>query len=217
MVSPGFSSDVAVAKSALADLPVNWDGKAAVLALKGANGRWRDMEWFGFYFEYLCELRLQGQFTIPGERFGTTTFDLKRSVNWDLKSSAIKPGPHRVILNDKSAMQQSVRENGEHGFIMALCDVEYNDASRSFQRWHTELKGGLSAYEQERIARTVASRNRKTRAQLVELLFLRIDGDTINSLETHRQGRNSNGQPRPEKYKINLRRADAFLVDRLVF
>jgi hypothetical protein len=179
MVSHGFSEDVAFAKSALATLPTDWEGKAAILELKAANNNWRQMEWWAFYFEYLCFPRLMHEFTIPGDRFASVTFDLKRSVNWDLKSKAIKSDDKRAILNDRAAMEESIRRYGEHGAIIALCDVEYDDDNRTFQKWHTELKGGMSAYEQTRIKRTAVSRYRKTRAHLMELLLLRFDADAL--------------------------------------
>ncbi|MBM4109481.1 MAG: hypothetical protein FJ255_11860, partial [Phycisphaerae bacterium] len=47
--------------------------------------------------------------------------------------------------------------------------------NRTLQRWHSELMGGLSAYEKERRTRTEVSRYRKTKAELAEPLFLRFD------------------------------------------
>ncbi len=160
---------------------------------------------------------LKQDFTIPGERFGSVGFDLKRSVNWDLKSKAIKSDDHRAILNDKTAMEKSIALHGEHGAIIALCDVEYNDTDRSFQKWHTELKGGKSRYEEARILRTNVSRYRKTQATLNEILFLRFTEEDLPTLGTMKQGRNSNGRPRPEKYLLDLEEISPFLVDRLVF
>lgn len=175
------------------------------------------MEWWAFYFEHLCFAVLRNDFAIPGEQFGSVRFDLKRSVNWDMKSKAIKSDDHRAILNDKSAMEQSIAAHGEHGAIIALCDVEYNDTDRSFQKWHTELKGGQSKYEEARILRTNVSRYRKTHATLNEILFLRLTQTDLPLLGTMRQGRNSNGKPRPEKYLLDLEELSPFLIDRLVF
>ncbi len=189
----------------------------SVLELKAADYNWRQMEWWAFYFEHLCHRKLASEFTMPGERFGTVTFDAKRSVNWDLKSKAIKSDQHNAILNDQAAMEATIAKYGEHGVVMALCDVEYNDADRSFQRWHTALKGGLSKYEKDRRARTEVSRYRKTRAFLMEILFLRFDAASLPRLGTMRQGRNSNGRPRPPKYMIDLEAVLPFLTDRLSF
>lgn len=204
-------------KAALSNLPTCWEGKASVLEMKEVNYHWKQMEWWAFYFELLCRRALDGIFTIPGCRYGKIVFDGKRNVNWDFKAKAIKSDDHRAILNDKTAMDRSIQQYGEHGVLIALCDVEYNDVDRAFQQWHTELKGGRSKYEEKRILRTSVSRYRKTRACLVELLFVRIDASNVGRLDTMRQGRNSNGRPRAEKYMLNLERLDGFLVDRLAF
>ncbi|MDQ2784910.1 MAG: hypothetical protein M3Y58_07905 [Chloroflexota bacterium] len=212
-----LSDDIAAMKPVLETLPTDWEGKASILEMQAADDNWRQMEWWGFYFELLCRRALNGICTIPGDRFGSIVFDMKRTVNWDLKASAIKSDSHRAILNDKTAMELSIQQYGEHGAIIALCDVEYNDTDRTFQRWHTELKGGLSKYENERIVRTSISRYRKTRATLAEMLFVRFDGTNSMHLGTMRQGRNSNGAPRPEKYMLNLESLEPFYVDRIVF
>jgi transposase-like protein len=216
-MTSGFSKDIAKAKAALATLPQDWDGKKSVIELKEADYNWRQMEWWAFYFEHLCRLRLAQTFQIPGERFGTVRFDLKGCVNWDLKSKAIKSDDHKCILNDKQATNASIITHGEHGVIIALCDVEYNDENRTFQKWHTQLKGGLSDYEKERRTRTEVSRYRKTHAILREILFLHLDKSSVIRLGEMRQGRNSNGRPRPVKYMMDLEGIEGFFVDRLTF
>jgi hypothetical protein len=210
-------NDFKIAKKALAKLPVEWDGKKSVLELKKADYNWKQMEWWAFYFEYLCRNALAGSFTIPGDKIGTVTFDAKREFNWDLKAKAIKSDDHRAILNDQRAMDFSIQKFKKHGVMIALCDVEYNDKSRKFQKWHTKLKGGLSDYEIERKTRTSVSRYRKTYAKLQEILFLEINKGNVELLDIMRQGRNSNGKPRPPKYMLELENIDPFLVERLKF
>lgn len=222
MSSHKYCEDVAIAKHKLADLPTDWDGKTSILEMKEANFNWRQMEWWGFYFEMLCYQRLDGEFLIPGEQYGpqpTARFDLKRTINWDLKAKAIKSDDHRSILNDKRAMDESIARHGAHGLMIALCDVEYNDKDRSFQRWHDELKGEKSKYQIEREQRTSISRYRKTSALLQEILFLVVTPQNRNWLELHYQGRNSNGRPRPPKYMLNYdyEILQHFLIDTIVF
>src|SRR3972149_905865 len=153
-------------------LPTQWGGRECVLELKEASYNWKQMEWWAFYFEHLCRINLKSEFNIPGDKFGTVRFDAKRTINWDFKAKAIKSDDHRAILNDKAAMDRSIRRYRSHGLIVALCDVEYNDEDRSFQKWHEQLKGGKSKYEIEREQRTSISRYRKTRVVLQEILFL---------------------------------------------
>ncbi len=190
------------------------------MELKEANYNWRQMEWWSFYFEYLCLQKLGDQFQIPGDRFGkvkTACFDLKRTINWDVKAKAIKSDDHRSILNDMEAIQRSIEKYGAHGLIIGLCDVEYNDEQRTFQKWHENLKGGKSKYEIGRIQRTSISRYRKTRADLKEILFILINQENERFLEIYHQGRNSNGLPRPPKYMLNYDEVNRYLVKALSF
>jgi hypothetical protein len=213
-------NDVQSLKNLLSKLPSKWDGKKSVLELKEANFNWRQMEWWGFYFEHLCYQRLGDTFTIPGDKYGktkTSCFDIKSSINWDLKAKAIKSDDHRSILNDTEAMNLSVKKYGAHGLVIALCDVEYNDVNRSFQQWHQELKGGKSKYEINREQRTSVSRYRKTKAELQEILFLVVTSKNISSLGIHHQGRNSNGKPRPPKYMLDYDLLNKFLIDKINF
>lgn len=99
----------------------------------------------------------------------------------------------------------------------AHCDVEYNDVNRTFQQWHSELNGGLSAYEKERRTRTEVSRYRKTKAERAELPFLRFDKAEVGRMGCMNQGRNSNGAPRPPKHMLDLEDVDGILVDRITF
>jgi hypothetical protein len=142
---------------------------------------------------------------------------MKRSINWDLKGKAIRSDAHDMILNDQIAVNGSVAQYGQHGVAVALCDVEYNDVERTFQRWHTELKGGASKYEVERQGRTTVSRYRKTHAWLTEILFLSIDATNVHLLDTMHQGRNANGSPRAVKYMVDLESIEPFAIDRIVF
>lgn len=153
---------------------------------------------------------------MPGDRYGTVRWDARGSINWDLKAKAIKSDSASFILNGVSAMRQSIREHREHGVVIALCDVEYNDATRSFQRWRTALQGGKSLYTLARERRTSHSRYRKTLAVLVELLFVRVDAAALERLSLMAQGRNSNGKPRPRKYMFDLDECADMVTDRLV-
>lgn len=208
-----YLEDLKILKDKIVDLPAYWDGKKAVLELKEADYNWRQMEWFGFYFEFKAMQVLKDAFQIPGDNYNRTRFDLKRNINWDLKASAINSSNHRVILNDVASMDYSLSQHGFHGEIIALCDVEYNDEDRSFQEWHTSLKGGKSSYEKEREKRTAVSRYRKTSSWLEEVLLLVFTPETIGEVGIHRQGRNSNGAPRPPKYMVDLSNLDPFIVE----
>jgi len=211
-MSYSFTQDVQTFRDNLSKLPIEWDGKACVLELKEANYHWKQMEWWAFYFEYKAlHLLKSGGCAVPGEMYDRVKFDLKTQINWDLKAKAIKSDAHMVILNDQLAMEQSIKAHGYHGEIIAMCDVEYNDEDRSFQKWHSELKGGLSAYEKKRRQRpNSTSRYRKTRAELVEIIYILFKEGDLEALGNFRQGRNSNDRPRSQKYMLNMERIDEF-------
>ena len=206
----GYENDIDILKANFINLPKFWDGKSCVLELKEADYNWRQMEWWAFYFEFKVKKLLIDKFSFPGDQYGHVSFDLKGAINWDLKAKAIKSDDHKVILNDKSAMEQSIEKSGNHGEIIALCVVEYNDNNRNFQKWHTELKGEKSDYELAREIRTSISRYRKTKAELTEILLIIFKADDLDLLATMKQGRNSNGKPRPEKYMLDLETIDNF-------
>jgi hypothetical protein len=205
-----YKKDIKLFKANLINLPKYWDAKECVLELKEADYQWRQMEWWAFYFEYKVRNLLADKFLFPGDQYDNVSFDMKGAINWDLKAHAIKSNDHKVILNDKLAMEKSIGKLGYHGEIIALCDVEYNDNDRTFQKWHTDLKGGKSNYELAREERTSVSRYRKTKAELTEIILLLITKDNIDYLDTHKQGRNSNGSPRNPKYMLDIELIDKF-------
>ncbi len=206
-------NDVKIISDSISSIPQKWEGKECVLELKEADYQWRQMEWWAFYFEFKVKnLLRKTKIEIPGDRIGNVVFDLKGSINWDLKASAVKTDNHKIILNDKEAMDISVERDGFHGEIIALCDVEYNDVDRTFQKWHTELKEGKSKYEVEREKRTSVSRYRKTSAELIEILFVIFKKEDLDYLSIMKQGRNSNGSPRKVKYLVDLEQINPFLV-----
>lgn len=210
-MNKNFAEDAAAAKAALSSLKTEWDGRECILELQANDFNWRQMEWIGWFFEMKCrQLLPSAGFEVPGERIGRITFDAKRLANWDFKAHAVKSNSHFAVLNDVAAMDASIAAHGWHGLIVALCDCDYNDTDRAFQRWHTNLKGGLSIYERERLKRTSVSRYRKTRALLSEILFISIDERSREHLRIYAQGRNSNGNPREPKYMIDLENLDAF-------
>ncbi|MDR1983769.1 MAG: hypothetical protein LBQ28_02955 [Prevotellaceae bacterium] len=210
MKKESYNNEIEVLKSNLIKLSTIWDGKKSILELKEADYNWRQMEWWAFYFEYQVKKLLSKHFKFPGDKYGNVSFDLKGSINWDLKASAIKTDNHKIILNDKDAMDKSIEQEGYHGEIIALCDVEYNDVNRTFQKWHTELKGGKSSYEVTREKRTSISRYRKTKTQLVEIILIVLNNNDLNHLSIMKQGRNSNGMDRKEKYMLDLENIDIF-------
>ncbi len=199
-------------------IPGKIDGKAAILELKEADYHWRQMEWIGWYFEFTAFTALAKE--IGGRRgpsFGRTGFDYCRDFVWDLKAHPTTTGEgkpsNRAVLNDKEAIETCVAEHGGVGFIIAQGPAEY-DTTGSFKRWHDGLKGGVSRYEKERVARGAPSRKRKIsfRIETFEALYFRSRADLARGekegwLLRFQEGmRNANGSPRRAKYMVDTTR-----------
>jgi len=194
----------------LADIPKNWDGRKSILEMKVSDfSHWRQMEWIGFYFQFLCEKHLSAMLTIPGPQYGNVKFDGLKDIPWDFKAHAINTSSHQIIVNDSDATAKAISDFGEVGLILALGEVLYNDEDRIFQKWHEKLKGGLSKYSRERIKRGAWSRLRKVSFDLKQISFIRITDNTLvkcGSFQT--DFRNSNGTPRKAKVLIDLEKIE---------
>jgi hypothetical protein len=55
-------------------LPTEWEGRASILEMRDAGyGQWKQMEWIGWYFQYLCNRYLAGYLEIPGPKYGNAS------------------------------------------------------------------------------------------------------------------------------------------------
>lgn len=188
-------------------LPREWEGKQAILEMKEANyPQWKQIEWTGFYFQFLCEQNLSNIMRIPGPKYGKARFDAFNIIPWDFKSHAINAANHKIIINDRIAVERGIRDYGALGIILALGEVDYNDKNGDFQRWHDELKGEKSKYITEREERGANPRPRKTFFELAQISFIIITNDVIKKCGIFQKNfRNSNGLPRKEKILLDLK------------
>lgn len=201
------------------NIPKIWDGKKAILEMKDANfPQWKQMEWIGWYFQFLCERLLKDKVKIPGPKYGNVHFDGFKVIPWDFKAHAINTSSHHLIVNDSEAVSNAIKEFGCVGLIVALGEVEYNDSYKTFQKWHEELKGGKSDYEIERIKRGAWSRLRKVKFYLKQISFIKIDDAVlVKSGSFQRNFRNANGSLRREKVLLNLEKLDEEIIFFLEF
>jgi hypothetical protein len=198
------SRDIQILSDSLKGLPKEWDGKEAILSMRDAGDRnWRQMEWIGFYGEFIARPLVQGlpSFSVPGDRFGNVSFDLRGSINWDLK--AHPNSASALILNDKEAVLSSIQKHQYHGFVVLAVECSYDDDEGAFKYWHDALKGGTSQYEKDRVARGAPSRRRKTAARLTAIHFLVVDEPKVSIFSGAQKGwRNSDGSARREKFSL---------------
>lgn len=215
MIKKKIIDTVEKLQNASRSMPKIWDGRSAILEMRdGGSTQWRQMEWMGFYFEFLCETRFEGIIDIPGKKYGNTTFDAFREISWDFKAHAANTTRHDVVTNDVEAIKNTLTDYEYYGMILAIGEVEYNDEERTFKQWHDQLKEGVSKYETNRINRGAMSRRRKTEFVLSEIHFICLNSETLNQCSSlYHQGRNSNGKPRPPKFNVNIQKIpDSALV-----
>ena len=198
----------------LKSLPKIWNGKKSILEMKRAHyNQWRQMEWIGFYFQFLCEKHLKNILKIPGPKYGNVEFDGLGKFPWDFKAHAINTSAHQIIINDRKAIIKAIKKYGKVGVVLSLGEVEYNDAKRSFQKWHEKLKGGLSEYSKKRIKRGAWSRLRKVEFQLKQICFISIDDKTLQGAGLFQKDfRNADGSLRNEKILIDLEKLDKEII-----
>jgi len=117
------------------NIPILWDGRKSILEMKemGFN-QWKQMEWIGWYFQFLCEKLLKSVVKIPGPRYGNVQFDGLKEIPWGFKAHAINTSSHQVIVNDSEATANAINEFGCVGLILAMGEVKYNDDKRTFQK-----------------------------------------------------------------------------------
>lgn len=195
---------------ALGPIPKYWDGKQVIMEMREVDfPHWRQMEWMGFYFQFLCGKYLSSTMQIPGPKYGKVEFDGFLKVPWDFKAHAMNTSSHQIIVNDSQAISQGIAEYGCVGLILAIGKVEYNDEERTFQKWHSILKGGISDYEKERVKRGAWSRLRKVSFDLKQISFIRIRDETLVKTGSFQSDfRNSNGRPRRAKVLLDLEKLD---------
>ncbi|MBU4480818.1 site-specific DNA-methyltransferase [Patescibacteria group bacterium] len=195
-------------------IPKLWNGRKSILEMKKANfPHWKQMEWIGFYFQFLCEKYLSKIMKIPGPKYGRVEFDSFKNIPWDFKAHAMNTSSHQIIVNDSEATAKGIKNYGKVGLILALGKVLYNDEDRIFQKWHEALKGGKSKYEIERIKRGAWSRLRKVSFDLQQISFIKITDDALVKCGSfQRDFRNAGEQPRKEKVLLDLEKIDEDLV-----
>ena len=162
------------------NIPKIWDGKKAIVEMKESGySHWKQMEWIGFYFEYLCQKHLKDIMEFHKIKYGRTSFDGFCEVPFDFKAHALNTEVHNVVINDTEATIKAIEKYGYVIVIMALGKVTYNDEDREFQKWHQKIKGGKSKYEKEREVRGAWSRLRKVAFDTQEIILIKINKGTL--------------------------------------
>ena len=193
-------------------MPMHWDGKKCILEMKENKGRWRDMEWIGFYFEYWCSRNLKGVMEMPcSKKYGNVSFDGYLKIPWDFKAHVTQSGD-KIIVNDHQAIKKAIKDFGCVGLIIVTGPVVY-DKSQEFKKWHDEQKGKITDYVLKNIERGAPSRRRKVSMKISKISFVKLDDDCLKKYGSiHNQGRNSDGKPREPKVLLDLTKIGKHIV-----
>ena len=196
------------------NLPDTIDGQTAIIAMRdGGSRNWKQMEWIGFWFEFVVETQvLEAVDGKPGPKFGRTQFDLMLNAPWDLK--AHPADVNEVILNDVAAVDQCIHQFGVINYLLLKGDVVYDEMG-TFKNWHDSLKGKPSRYVVAGLASGRRNRVRKTNFSPHEILGIQLDqgdirrGEAAGWISRFQKGMaNANGRPRKPKYRIHLDKID---------
>ena len=197
-------------------LPLKVFGRSAIVEMRdGGSRHWRQSEWPGFYTEFLVERDVAEVLPVRrGPTFGCTEFDFSYRHTWDIKTHSTNstnasswcPG------NDLEAVEACIDAKGGLGYIVISGPSEYSDSDPDFRRWHTELKGGKSAYTKAREARGRRSRRLKTTfvpEEILAIWFGSIEDVDRGVHEGWIRGfqkgmRNADGGVRSEKISVDV-------------
>lgn len=196
----------------------NLDGRQCITAMKryeeetGVHTNWRQMEWFGWYSEFLLNTNNDG-FSRSKDRFLTYTgsymcfdyVDDKSGIIFDLKSSVSMNGTldHMLITNDLTAIKNVIKIRGRLLFVV-INAIPSMDMDGSFRIWHDALKGKKSKYAELGESTGRRHRARKKSVELTNIdIFDISDLSIVESMPVMKQGKNSNGNKRPEKMMID--------------
>ena len=136
-------------------------------------------------------------------------FDYQREFVWDLKMESMKDKTgiktKTIILNDQNATDRIIKDEKVIGFIIAKIEFSF-DIDGELKKWRNMFEGKIS----KKIG-TGKSRMLKTNGKVQEILAVVIKGEaeikkamTAGWISIFKQGRNSNGKPRPPKYQMHL-------------
>lgn len=176
-------------------------------------------EWFGFYFEYLFQKFLSKNKTdvikIYGDKQkGGIDLDLKinNADNYyaDLKTHS---NEYDILGNDYETVRSVVDTDGTILYISVSYSPEYDKeyGGEVTKFWNAELN------KRDNKNKKIDSYLNKMKysVKLDSLEVLKINKDNFKYLDIFNQGKNSDGNSRKTKIKINKKKLDIFTIKKL--
>ena len=184
------------------------DGKLVLDEMKENGQQFTQVYFFAFYFEDLIQhvLSLDEDFEEHKFKYGSCVIDnFCKSLNIPIDIKTHNNSEHECILNDQPAMDKAFENHGV--FTAIVLNVEYEK----------DIDGEVFAHQKE-LSRNKESRynnvSGKHRVRYKSALVKSIDFYAFtdaSQLKIFKQGRNSNGKPRPFKYKFNARKIEPLI------
>ena len=189
--------------------PKIFEGQESIKWLHEHTSQGKQREWAAIFFEEYCRPLLTN---FLGGWYGVritkgSRIDYQRYYNWDLKVHSLKDRngklQSQIILNDKDAMDRTIKLESGIGFIIA--DVAFN-----FDK-HSKLLKWRDKYERRTTQHSINSRLMKNRGKVIGLkaIFIKDEemlktGRKLGWIDIFEQGRQPSGSIRKPKYMINL-------------
>ena len=191
--------------------PKSFDAKESIKWLHKHSNQKKQDEWAAFFFEeYSFPLLINFLGGWKGPRITKDKrFDYQREFVWDLKMESMKDkigGKTKIIiLNDQNATDRIIKDEKVIGFIIAKIKFSF-DREGELKKWRNEFEGKIP--KKQGLGK---SRMLKTNGNVQEILAVLIKGEAeikkalaTGWISIFKQGRNSNGKPRPPKYQMHL-------------
>ncbi len=202
--------------------PKIFHGVESVKWLHQHSSQGRQDEWAAFFFEeYSFPLLTNFLGGWKGPRITRDKrFDYQREFVWDLKLESNYDKNDKssdwIILNDKNATDRIIKLEAGIGFIITKVNFKF-DNTASFRNWRL-------GFEKKIKKKTGPGKSRilKESGKITELLAIIIKDEKILEIGIKegwiglfKQGRNSDGNPRPPKYQINVKKTPKKFIVKL--
>lgn len=191
-------------------VPEHMDGRECITEmLEAESSNWAQDEWRGWYFEFIGLPALINAFGGAPTVIANTTFDYSLNEIWDLKCHGDDAGA--AILNSRAAMDECLADRGVG--LLVLSGTTLVDEG-AFRQWQRDLRVANGKTPKAR-TRPAVSQRRSKRGFIPRRLdaFFIADKTMLSAMLTDKsmgvmkQGRQTDGAARGEKYVLNITKA----------
>ena len=206
------------------DIPVELRGDLCYQQMfDAAYSKVFECEWAGFYQEFLFENHLKKNPTNLVELYGDKS---KKGIDLDLKMPFVenfygdlKADNENFDIqgNKKETIDKVIAENGHIWYIVAsfsdvvMDTIMNNYVLLEYNRMKEEYNADPKNKKKKKISMDYAEKM-KYSARFKNFYVLDINSGNIEYLSNYKQGKNSDGSARTDKYKISKKAIDEFKI-----